>query len=114
MDAREFGKTGIQVSPITLGSWPMSGDRYGAIDDTEAINTIRRARDQGITSFDTAPGYGTGHAEETLGAALARARDRVVVTTKCGMGPGPGGRNSPDTSRASMLHEIDASLRRLR
>src|ERR1700730_7186326 len=93
MDTREFGNTGIRVSPITLGSWPMSGDRYGAIDDAEAVNTIRRARAQGITSFDTAPGYGTGHAEETLGAALAGAREGVVVTTKCGMVPGPGGRN---------------------
>ena len=37
MDTRQFGKTGINVSPITLGSWPMSGDRYGAIDDTEAV-----------------------------------------------------------------------------
>jgi aryl-alcohol dehydrogenase-like predicted oxidoreductase len=114
MDTREFGKTGVTVSPITLGSWPMSGDRYGAIDDTEAVNTIRRARDQGITSFDTAPGYGTGHAEETLGAALAGARDGAVVTTKCGMVPQPGGRNSRDSSRASMLREIDDSLRRLR
>ena len=74
MDAREFGNSGLTVSPITLGSWPMSGDRYGAIDDSEAVQTIRRARDQGITSFDTAPGYGTGHAEETLGAALGGLR----------------------------------------
>src|SRR6266852_7493402 len=101
MQAREFGSTGVRVSQITLGSWPMSGDRYGAIDDTEAVKTIRRARDQGITSFDTAPGYGTGHAEETLGAALAGARDGVVVTTKCGMVPGAGGRNARDSSRAS-------------
>ena len=114
MDAREFGATDVHVSPITLGSWPMSGDRYGAIDDSEAVKTIRRARDQGITSFDTAPGYGTGHAEETLGAALAGARDGAVVTTKCGMVPGPGGRNTRDSSRASMLREIDDSLRRLR
>ncbi|HLZ31146.1 MAG TPA: aldo/keto reductase [Chloroflexota bacterium] len=114
METRQFGTTGVEVSPITLGSWPMSGDRYGAIDDTEAVNTIRRAREQGITSFDTAPGYGTGHAEETLGAALAGAREGAVVTTKCGMVPGPGGRNARDSSRASMLREIDDSLRRLR
>src|SRR6202048_1417291 len=114
MDTREFGKTNLHVSPITLGSWPMSGDRYGAIDDTEAVKTIRRAREQGITSFDTAPGYGTGHAEETLGAALAGARAGAVVTTKCGMVPGPGGRNARDSSRASILREIDDSLVRLR
>ena len=117
MEAREFGNTGVKVSPITLGSWPMSGDRYGAIDDGDAVRTIRRAQEQGITSFDTAPGYGSGHAEETLGAALADGRrDQAVVTTKCGIvardpRTGQPGRNA---SRESILQEIDASLKRLR
>ena len=114
MQQREFGHTGLHVSPITLGSWPMSGDRYGRIDDSEAVSTIRRALEQGITSFDTAPAYGAGHAEETLGAALDGRRDEAVITTKCGIVPsasGPPGRNA---SRASILREIDDSLRRLR
>jgi aryl-alcohol dehydrogenase-like predicted oxidoreductase len=116
MQSREFGQTGVKVSPITLGSWPMSGDRYGRIDDSEAVKTIHSAMAQGITSFDTAPGYGDGHAEETLGAALVGRRDQAIVITKCGIvsrdpRTGQPGRNS---SRASMLEEIDASLRRLR
>src|SRR5205823_7777661 len=116
MDAREFGSAGLQVSPITLGSWPMSGDRYGKIDDSEAVKTIRSALDHGITSFDTAPGYGSGHAEETLGAALDGRRDRAVVTTKCGIvsrdpRTGQPGRNA---TRASILQEVEDSLRRLR
>ena len=114
MDRREFGHTGVHVSPITLGSWPMSGDRYGAIDDREAVNTIRRAHDQGITSFDTAPGYGAGHAETTLGTALQDRRDAAIVTTKCGIVPTSSGQPGRDSSRASMLREIDASLSRLR
>jgi aryl-alcohol dehydrogenase-like predicted oxidoreductase len=113
VDRREFGHTGVQVSPITLGSWPMSGDRYGAIDDTAAVQTIRRAHDQGITSFDTAPGYGAGHAEQTLGAALQGRRAASVVTTKCGIVPAPSGQPGRNSSRASMLREIDASLSRL-
>jgi aryl-alcohol dehydrogenase-like predicted oxidoreductase len=115
MDAREFGSTALKVSPITLGSWPMSGDRYGPIDDSEAMETIRRAHEQGITSFDTAPGYGSGHAEETLGAALAGRRDQAVVTTKCGIVPAAHATGQPgrDSSRASIMHEIDASLHRL-
>jgi aryl-alcohol dehydrogenase-like predicted oxidoreductase len=117
MDSREFGATGVRVSPITLGSWPMSGDRYGKIDDDEAVQTIRRAQAAGITSFDTAPGYGDGHAEETLGSALSDGRrEQVVVTTKCGIvsrdpRTGQPGRNA---SRTSILGEIDNSLRRLR
>ena len=114
MDAREFGHTGVTVSPITLGSWPMSGDRYGRIDDSEAVQTIRHAMDQGITSFDTAPAYGAGHAEETLGAALEGRRDQGVVVTKCGIVPAPSGQPGRNASRASILREIEDSLRRLR
>jgi aryl-alcohol dehydrogenase-like predicted oxidoreductase len=116
MQARQFGHTGVSVSPITLGSWPMSGDRYGRIDDSEAMRTIHRAMEQGITSFDTAPGYGSGHAEETLGAALVGRRDRAIVTTKCGIVPrsSHGGQPGRDASGASILREIDDSLRRLR
>jgi aryl-alcohol dehydrogenase-like predicted oxidoreductase len=116
MQSREFGQTGVQVSPITLGSWPMSGDRYGRIDDSEAVKTIHAAMEQGITSFDTAPGYGSGHAEETLGAAMVGRRDRAVITTKCGIVPRNSHNGQPgrDSSRASILKEIDDSLRRLR
>jgi aryl-alcohol dehydrogenase-like predicted oxidoreductase len=89
MQARAFGHTAVSVSPMTLGSWPMSGDRYGPIDDREAIGTIRSALDHGITSFDTAPAYGSGHAEETLGDALAGRRHAAIVATKCGIVPRP-------------------------
>jgi aryl-alcohol dehydrogenase-like predicted oxidoreductase len=115
MELREFGRTGVKVTPISLGSWPMSGDRYGPIDDHEAIRTIRSAFDAGITGFDTAPGYGNGHAEETLGVGLGDRRDRAVIATKCGIVPTQGGgRVGRDASRASILREIDASLGRLR
>src|SRR5438445_4770768 len=107
MDTRALGHTGVRVSPITLGSWPMSGDRYGASDDSEAVKTIRRAHDQGITSFDTAPGYGTGHAEQTLGTALQGRRDAAIVTTKCGIVPASKGQPGRNSSRASVLGEID-------
>src|SRR5262245_11303206 len=111
METREYAQSGVRVTPITLGSWPMSGDRYGRIDDSEAVRTIHAALDQGITSFDTAPGYGSGHAEETLGAALAGRRDQAIITTKCGIVPSARGTGQPgrDASRASIMREIDDS-----
>ncbi|HET6320297.1 MAG TPA: aldo/keto reductase, partial [Chloroflexota bacterium] len=116
MQLRPFGSSGLEVTPITLGSWPMSGDRYGRIDDSEAVRTIRQALDLGITCFDTAPGYGSGHAEETLGAALSDRRDEAVVVTKCGIVPRAHYSNQPgrDSSRESIMREIDDSLSRLR
>src|SRR5260370_10834591 len=115
MQAREFGHTGVKVSPIALGSWPMSGEgRYGRVEDSEAVRTIHSALEQGITSFDTAPAYGSGHAEETLGAALVGKRDQAVITTKCGIGPTRSGQPGRNSSRQAILGEIEGSLRRLR
>src|SRR5919201_2807984 len=100
MQMRGFGATCVRVSTITLGRWPMSGDRYGRIDDSEAVRTIRRALEEGITCFDTAPGYGSGHAEETLGAALDGRRDQAVIITKCGIVPNPSGQAGRNACRA--------------
>jgi aryl-alcohol dehydrogenase-like predicted oxidoreductase len=115
MDKRAFGRTGLAVSALGFGSWPMSGgDRYGAIEDAEAIRAIHRALDGGVNCVDTAPAYGFGHAEEVVGQALRGRRDRVVLVTKCGLAWDPG---NPairrDTAPASLRREVDLSLRRL-
>ncbi|MFE4055417.1 aldo/keto reductase [Streptomyces sp. NPDC059096] len=57
---------------------------WGAVDDDESIAAIRRALDLGITFFDTADVYGTGHSEHILGRALRGHRDEVVLATKWG------------------------------
>ena len=77
MERRAFGRTGLAVSALGFGSWPMSGgERYGAIEDAEAIRAIHRALDAGVNCVDTAPAYGFGHAEEVVGQALRGRRDR--------------------------------------
>jgi aryl-alcohol dehydrogenase-like predicted oxidoreductase len=115
MEERAFGRTGLAVSVLGFGSWPMSGgDRYGAIEDAEAIRAIHRALDGGVNCVDTAPAYGFGHAEEVVGQALRGRRDRVILVTKCGLAWDPG---NPairrDTAPASLRREVDVSLRRL-
>ena len=91
------------------------GERYGAIEDAEAIRAIHRALDAGVNCVDTAPAYGFGHAEEVVGQALAGRRHGVILVTKCGLAWDPG---NPairrDTAPASLKREVDLSLRRLR
>src|SRR5262245_26531001 len=70
MRYRPFGQTGLQVSVLGFGCWPMAGDRYGAIEDDEAIRAIHRALDRGVNCVDTAPAYGAGHSEEVVARAL--------------------------------------------
>jgi aryl-alcohol dehydrogenase-like predicted oxidoreductase len=116
MRYRPFGRTGLQVSVVGFGCWPMAGDRYGAIEDDEAVKAIHRALDLGANCVDTAPAYGAGHSEEVVARALAGRRKEVILITKCGVKVPPPGQPGPlrDASRTNILHEVDASLKRLR
>ncbi len=89
MRYRMFGRTGLKVSALGFGCWPMAGDRYGAIEDDEAVKAIHRALDRGVSCVDTAPAYGAGHSEEVVARALDNRRREVVLVTKCGVKPPP-------------------------
>src|SRR5512132_2227987 len=116
MRYRPFGRTGLQVSAVGFGCWPMAGDRYGAIEDDEAVKAIHRALDRGVNCVDTAPAYGAGHSEEVVARALEKTRRDVILVTKCGVKPPPPGQLGPmrDASRANIMREVDASQERLR
>jgi aryl-alcohol dehydrogenase-like predicted oxidoreductase len=94
----------------------MAGDRYGAIEDDEAVKAIHRALERGVNCVDTAPAYGSGHSEEVVGRALEGRRRDVILVTKCGVKAPPPGQLGPlrDSSRANILREVDLSMKRLR
>src|SRR3954468_23953107 len=73
----------LTVSAIGLGCMGMS-EFYGATDETEAVRTLERAVELGVTLFDTADMYGPFTNEQLVGKALAPHRDRVVIATKFG------------------------------
>jgi aryl-alcohol dehydrogenase-like predicted oxidoreductase len=112
MDRRRLGQ-GLEVSAMGLGCMGMS-EFYGSTDEDEAIATIRRALDLGITLFDTADMYGPFTNEKLVGRALADRRDDVVIATKFGILRGEAGERlgvsgAPDYVRKA----CDASLERL-
>ena len=108
MRTRTLGAGGPQVSELGLGTMAMSGI-YGPADAAEAMATIQRAIDLGVSLIDTAESYGAdGHNEKLVGRAIQGRRDRVVLATKFGGGLELG-RGRPDYVRRA----IDASLRRL-
>jgi len=113
-----LGASGLQVSAVTIGcmSWGDSS-RAGhpwVLDEDASAAMIKAALDAGVTTFDTANVYSAGSSEEFTGRSLWKVvkREDVVLATKVHgrMRPGPGGAG---LSRRSILHEIDASLRRL-
>ncbi len=124
MDHRRLGETGLTVSRICLGCMsygdpaaavPGSPLRWEwALREDEARPFFRRALELGVNFFDTANVYSVGASEEITGRALRdfARREEVVIATKVWgvMRPGP---NGGGLSRKAILHEIDASLRRL-
>ncbi len=85
MEYRKFGDSDLAVSVVGFGGWPMGGTNYGEVDDSEGQDAVRHAHELGVTCFDNAAGYGLGHSERVMGAALKPIRDEVVVVTKCGI-----------------------------
>jgi aryl-alcohol dehydrogenase-like predicted oxidoreductase len=81
---RTLGATGYSVSEIGYGGWGLGADMWRGVDETESRDALRAAVDQGITFFDTALAYGSGHSERLMGRVLKdeiRA-GRAVVATK--------------------------------
>jgi aryl-alcohol dehydrogenase-like predicted oxidoreductase len=109
MQYRQLGNSTLQVSEISLGSWLT----YGVgVERERAIACVHRALDLGINFFDTANVYGRGAAESVLGEAFEGiARDRYVLATKLFF---PMTATDRGLSRAQVLKQLDASLKRLR
>ena len=112
MEQRQLGTTGLTVPALGLGCMGMTW-AYGTADSDEAIATIHRAIELGITFFDTAEIYGPYTNEELLGRALAGRRDEVIVATKFGPRPTDEGGRVLDGSPANVRRSIEGSLRRL-
>ncbi|HEY5261619.1 MAG TPA: aldo/keto reductase [Solirubrobacteraceae bacterium] len=83
MRTRTLGSRGLQVSAEGLGCMGMS-EFYGRADEDEAIATIHRALELGVTLLDTADMYGPFTNEKLVGRAIADRRERVVLATKFG------------------------------
>ena len=117
-DGREYrgvGRSGLRLSPISLGLW----QNFGGVDVFETGRAVvRRAFDRGVTHFDLANNYGPpyGSAEENFGLILAKDfesyRDEMIISTKAGwdMWPGPYGIGG---SRKYLIASLDQSLKRM-
>ena len=118
MHYRQLGRTGLQVSAVTLGCMsfgdPARGGHAWTLPEEQSRPLIARALELGMTFLDTANVYSDGSSEEIVGRAIQdfTTREEVVLATKVHgrMRPGP---NGAGLSRKAILHEIDASLTRL-
>ncbi|OIH96869.1 alcohol dehydrogenase, partial [Curtobacterium sp. MCBA15_003] len=113
-----LGASGLEMSSVVLGMMsygdPGKGSHEWSVGLDDARPFVRRAYEQGITTFDTANVYSAGSSEEITGTLLKELapREDVQVFTKVFNRMRPG-RNGAGLSRAAIMHEIDASLTRL-
>lgn len=116
MRYKQLGKTGMNVSVATVGTWAIGGSGWGEVDRQDSIRAIRAMLDHGVNFIDTAPVYGLGYSEEVVGDAISGLdRSKFYLATKAGFIWGEGGKNvERDISGVSIRQQIEDSLRRLK
>ena len=111
MEYRHLGRSGLQVSALSFGSWVTFGPQIG---DDVAFDCMQAAWDAGVNFFDNAEAYGQGRAEVIMGNVIKKAgwkRSDLVVSTKVffgGQGP-----NDRGLSRKHVIEGTEAALARL-
>jgi len=81
MKYRPLGRTGLQVSEISFGTWAIGG-AWGNTDENESLRALAAAIDEGVNFFDTADVYGDGRSERLLAKATKGREDRIHIATK--------------------------------
>lgn len=111
MEYRYLGRSGLQVSALSLGAWVTFGEQ---VDEDIAYECMTAAYDAGVNFFDNAESYGRGNAEVVMGNVIKRAgwkRSQLVISTKLFWGErGP---NTRGLSRKHIIEGTRASLERL-
>lgn len=114
MDRRPLGNTDIQISPVALGCWPISGMTSFGVTEQDSLATLAACFELGVNFLDTAYCYGAnGESEKLIARAIAGRRDEMVIATKGGIHWGPDGKQVKDGRPATLRRECEASLQRL-
>jgi len=128
MTTMRLGKSDLEPTRVILGAWAFGGWMWGGQAEEDSLEAIHASLDGGIRAIDTAPVYGFGRSEETVGKALRGHSGEVLVFTKCGLrwdrddgelrfvSHGPDGSQQPiyyNLKPDSIREECEASLSRL-
>lgn len=112
MALRRLGKTDLQLSEITLGTWGLASGAYGFVESHLFEATVRHAIEVGVTSIDLAPMWGEGEGERVVGRVCKATRDRVQYITRAGRALTEG-KPSERFDRQSLIEACEGSLVRL-
>jgi len=112
MEYRFLGKTGLQVSALSLGSWVTF---HNQVDEKSAVEAMAAAYEAGVNFFDNAEVYARGKSEEIMGAALKKLgwqRSSYLVSTKIFWGLNDVVNEKNTLNRKHLIEAINGSLKR--
>src|SRR3546814_4353513 len=107
MEHRRLGRSGLQVSVLSFGSWVSFGSQ---LDVGKARDCIEAAHEAGVNFFDNAEAYAMGESERIMGQAIAElgwARETYVISTKLFMGITEGVNTKMTLNRKYLLHRSE-------
>ena len=111
---RQIGTTGMFVTPLAMGCWPIAGITSINVTEADSRATIATAFDAGLNFFDTAYCYGYhGESERMVGEVLRPHRGRVIIATKGGIEWDANLKQVRDGRPATIHRHCEESLRRL-
>jgi aryl-alcohol dehydrogenase-like predicted oxidoreductase len=110
-----LGRSGLRVSPLSLGTMTFGNDRWGS-NDAESKLIFDSYVESGGNFLDTADGYAEGKSEEVLGRFVAEGKlhDRLVIATKFTFNAQEGNPNAGGNGRKNIYRALEGSLRRLK
>jgi aryl-alcohol dehydrogenase-like predicted oxidoreductase len=111
MQYRLLGRTGFNVSSVSVGCWAIGGS-WGKINDEESLAALHRALDLGVNFFDTADVYGDGHSERLLARLRKERSEPFYVATKAGRRLSP--HVAAGYNRENLTRFVERSLANLR
>lgn len=112
MEYRILGKTGFNISSISLGTWQVGGKWGSGFDHENAAQILHSAADAGINFIDTADVYEAGESEKAVGKFVKERSERIYVATKCGRQLNPHVNES--YTPAALRQFVEDSLSRMR
>lgn len=112
-DYKLLGRSGLRVSPLSLGTMTFGSEWGWGADGNEAHRIFDLYVDRGGNFLDTAVNYTDGGAERLLGTFIADKRERIVLATKFTMARDPGNPNSGGNHRLNMVRSVEQSLKQL-
>ncbi|HBC82456.1 aldo/keto reductase [Pseudescherichia vulneris] len=110
---RLLGRSGLRVSPLSLGTMTFGSDWGWGADDAEAQRIFDAYVERGGNFIDTAVNYTNGSAEKILGRMIKAKRDRIVLATKFTMSREAGNPNAGGNHRYNLVRSVETSLRQL-